>query len=282
MSIKGIKKIAIIGVGFMGGSLALALKKKFGRLRVWGYARSNRSYNKLKRLRILDGVERDLKKLLVDADIVVLSLPVGLIIDYLKKISPLLQEGTIVFDLGSSKKKIEGAARKYLPKGLGFVGCHPLCGSEKSGAEFSDGGLFEGSLCIITSPLSKRATRTVAYLWRHIGSRVVYVNPDYHDRVLSFVSHLPHLISFSLTSMAPDSYVPFFSGSFRDLTRISGSPSPVWADIFMSNKTNILRDLRRFIRALTRYERLMKSGDKDKLKDLIDRVNTKQRHIVNV
>ena len=277
---KGIKRVAIIGVGFMGGSLSLALHQKFPKLEIWGYARSKKSFNKLKKLKILNKVERDYRRVVSGADMVVLALPVGLIIDYLVKISPFLKKGAIVFDLGSSKKLIEKTADKFLPKGVDFVGCHPLCGSEKSGAQFSCKGLYQGSLCLITSSAKEKATKTVKSLWEKLGCKVVFISSDHHDKVLSSISHLPHLISFSLTQFTPKEYLKFASGSFKDLTRISNSPASVWADIFSSNKKNILKDLNRFIKSLKQYETALKKGDREKILDFINKVNSKQRHII--
>jgi cyclohexadieny/prephenate dehydrogenase len=280
MNTRGIRKVAILGVGFMGGSLGLALQEIFPKWEVWGYARSTKSYNKLKKLKVLNQVDRDYRKVVRDADLVVLALPVEVIVDYLKKISPFLKRGSIIFDLGSSKKLIEKGAHKYLPASVSFVGCHPLCGSEKSGAQFGRKNLYEDSICLVTSSPKASATKIVEGLWKKLGSKVVFINPEHHDKVLSSVSHLPHLISFSLTECTPSYYLKFASGSFRDLTRISGSPADIWGQIFISNKKNILKDLDRFIKALKRYEALLKKGNEAKIIDLIKRANSKQKRII--
>lgn len=280
MRLKDIKKIGILGVGFMGGSLALALRKEFPSLVIQGYARSQKSYRKIKRLKILDRIDTNLKKFLEDLDAVVLALPVEAIVKYLAAISPFLKKGAVVFDLGSSKKLIEQTASRILPRQVDFVGCHPLCGSEKSGAEFSCQNLYRGAVCLITAPCRRQAAQTVKKLWERLGCRVVFVNPDFHDRVLSRISHLPHLISFSLTRFIPESFLKFSSASLRDLTRISNSPAAVWADIFISNQANLSRDLTRFIKTLRQFGSLLKAKDKKKITALINKVNAKQEHIV--
>jgi prephenate dehydrogenase len=276
---KNIKKILIIGVGFMGGSLSLALRKKFPKVSVWGFARSNKSFRKLKKLKILNRVEENLAMATKDADIVILAAPVEAIVDYLKKISPWLKKGAIVFDLGSSKKKIQQAASRVLPKSSNFVGCHPLAGSQKSGPESSQAGLYKGSLCLVTSLPSKKATKTVKNLWEKLGSKVVFISPDLHDKILSSISHLPHLVSFSLTESIPETYLKLAPESLKDLTRISGSPAGVWTDIFLSNKKNILKDLGQFIKTLKRYEILLKKSSKPKIARLINKANAKQKRI---
>lgn len=280
MRLESVKKVALLGVGFMGGSLALSLKKTFPGMTVWGYARSQKSYRKLKQLDILDRVEKDLEKAVKSADLIILALPVEAIIDYLRRVSPFLKKEAIVFDLGSSKKLIEEAAKKYLPASVQFVGCHPLCGSEKSGAEFSRVDLYRGSLCLITSPASKPASKLVAGLWKNIGCKVVFISPRRHDEILSCVSHLPHLISFSLTEFVPQKFSRFASGSLKDLTRISNSPAWVWVDIFLSNKKNILKDLKKFIKILQRYKSALEAADKNSLSSSIAKANLKQKQIV--
>ncbi len=277
---RDVRKIAILGVGFMGGSLALALKNEFSAIEVSGYARSKMAYQKLKKLKILDRVDLNLEECVKDADLVAMAMPVEVIEEYFKKMKNFLKKGAIVFDLGSSKKIIEKSAKKYLPQRVEFVGCHPLCGSEKSGAQFSNPKLYQGELCLITSSSRKKAVRKIKQLWQSLGSRVEFVDSEFHDKVLSFVSHLPHLISFSLTHSVPKDYLKFSSKSFKDLTRISKSPSCVWAEIFLSNRANILIDLKQFQKTLASFGKLIKNGDKKKIINLINKINLKQQKLI--
>jgi len=279
MDISQIKRIGILGVGFMGGSLALALKETSPTIHICGYARSKKSYNKLRKLKILDSVTSNLKEFARDLDIVVLALPVGEIINFFKKISPFLNQKTIICDLGSSKKLIEEAAKRYLPEKASFVGCHPLCGGEKSGAEFSCSDIYRGSFCIITSSRRKNDVQLIKRIWERIGSRVLFFDPNSHDRILSMISHLPHVISFSLTEYIPHCYLKLSAGSLRDLTRISDSSALVWADIFLSNKINILSDLEKFIKSLKRFALSLKQHKKDEIIKFITTANKKQRKI---
>ncbi|MCP4652528.1 MAG: prephenate dehydrogenase [Candidatus Omnitrophica bacterium] len=267
------KKIAIIGVGLMGGAFAKSVKE----FSTWGYARSDKSYAKLKKLKILDAVSQSLEETVSGADFVALSLPVIAIGQYFKKIAPFLKKDAIVFDMGSSKKFITAKAKKHLPKYVSFVGCHPLAGSEKSGAQFSPDTLYEGATCIITSNRKAKATKTVAALWRKVGCKVVYISAELHDKVLSSVSHMPHLISFALTQFVDKKYAKFAPASLRDLTRISNSPDFVWADIFISNKINLLQGIRSYSKVLKKFETALRKGDKDCLIKLIKEANTKQK-----
>ena len=191
----------------MGGSLALALKDSFPKIYLVGFARSKRSEIKLKRLSLVDEVTSDLKKLVSDSDLVVLAMPIFTIIDFLKKISLFLKPSAIVIDLGSTKRLIDKAAKKYLPENVQFVGCHPLCGSNKYGSQNADKDLYKNSICVITS--NNKAANYVRKIWRKLGSAVYYLSPISHDKMLAYISHLPHIISYSLSYLLPGKYFPF-------------------------------------------------------------------------
>ncbi|MBU1121322.1 MAG: prephenate dehydrogenase [Candidatus Omnitrophica bacterium] len=276
------KKVAIIGVGFMGGSLALALREKFPNFIIWGYARNKSAYDRIKKAGVVHKVERDLKKSVQDADFVVFALPVRGIVEYFKKISSFVKKGAIIFDLGSSKEEIDRAALKYIPKTVHFVGCHPLCGGEKGGVEFCVKGLYRDASCIITASPRTAATKIVVKLWQQLGGKVIFLSSKLHDKILSSVSHLPHLISFSMTDFISKEYLKFSSRSLKDLTRISDSPAPVWTDILLSNKENLLRDLEGFIKILKKFDAAMKKGDRRKIGDLIIRANKKHQVLSNL
>ncbi len=276
---KSIRKISILGVGFMGGSLALAIKKKFPHTFIAGYARSEASHKKLLRLKIVDRVEKDLAKCINDCDLVILASPIFSIIEYFKKISPFLKKGSIVIDLGSTKSLITKEAGKYLPRSVDFIGCHPLCGSDKSGAEFSNADLYKDSICLISANKSSKALKTVESLWRQIGAKTVLVDSALHDKMLSSVSHLPHVISFSLTDSVPDNFLNFSVTSMKDLTRISNSPAEVWADIFVSNRTNLVQDIKKYVKILDNFRKLIQQGEKSKIIKLITKINNKQKKI---
>ncbi|MDD5584368.1 MAG: prephenate dehydrogenase [Candidatus Omnitrophica bacterium] len=279
-TIKEIKKVAIVGVGMMAGSIALELKALFPRVEIWGFARNQASYLKLKKLHIVDVVEKDLEKVVKNADLVIMGLPVYLIIEYCRAMGPFLKSDAVVFDLGSTKELIEKSVRKFLPSGVGFVGCHPLCGSEKSGARFARRNLYKNSLCIITSPAKNSATRFVKDIWKALGARVVFLSATRHDTILARVSHLPHIISFSITHCVPHAYLKFGPPSLKDLTRISDSPANVWTDIFLSNKKNITRDIRSFIKVLQQFQKATDAGDSLQLARLITKANIKHRYFL--
>lgn len=276
---KSVKEIAIIGVGFMGGSLALAIKNNFSGIFVTGYARSNSTYKRLSKLNIVDKVEKDLGKAVCGSDIVVLAAPIYSIIDYMKAIAPFLKKGAIVIDLGSTKELIEKKASKYLPKNTYFIGCHPLCGSDKSGAQFSTPDLYRGAICLVSTSGNKKALKNVRSLWKALGCKVILINAKNHDKILSSVSHLVHIVSFSLTEFVPKAYVKFAATSLKDLTRISNSPAAVWADILISNKKNVIQDSEKFIKVIMKFKELIKKEKKEEILKLIKNINKKQKEI---
>ncbi len=268
-----VKKISIIGVGFMGGSLALAIKEAYPEASLWGYAHRREYYKKLKRLNLVDKVTGDLRKLLKDATMVVLATPVSIIINYFKKIAPFLAENTVVIDLGSTKYEIEKKAKEYLPENVNFVGCHPLCGSNKEGPENASRDIYKNSLCIITS--LNKATPFVKKFWQRVGCRVYFMKPSLHDKVLSYVSHLPHVISYALSYLVPKKYFLFSSGSFSDITRVSTSPERVWEDVFFSNKDNIVNHIEEYIGILQEFKRAITSKERKRLLRLIRKARKK-------
>jgi prephenate dehydrogenase len=272
-----IKKISILGVGLMGGSFALSLKKIFPQIEIIGYARSRKTFQRLSQLNVVDKVELDLKQCVCDSDLIVLAAPIYAITDYLKQIGPYLKKEAIVIDLGSTKEQIGEAAKKYLAKNVDFVGCHPLSGSDKSGAEFSSPKLYQGSLCIVTADANKKATQIIKNLWQKLGAKVIFMDALSHDKILSSVSHVMHLVSFSLTDFVPRNYLKFAQASFKDLTRISNSPANVWADIFISNKKNIIKDASKVIEILKRFQSLIKKNKKEEIISLIEKINRKQK-----
>jgi prephenate dehydrogenase len=272
------KKVAIIGAGFMGGSLGLSLKKKRLADCVWALARNQKRARDLRSLRIFDRVSADCRTALEGADLVVLATPVSKIIKYIEEIAPLIDKKTIVTDIGSTKKDIMRKARKHLRDN--FVGSHPLCGSEKKGAKNARSGLFEGSPCIITPIKKNKALKDILRLWKVLGCRVSVLNATRHDQILAYLSGLPHLVSFSLTQTLPSSFSKFAAGSFKDLTRISASEGQLWADIFLSNTRNIKIATRAFLRNMEGLLSCISKKNKKKLRSWLKAINKRYSRLL--
>jgi len=274
-----LKKVVIIGAGFMGGSLARAIKNRGIANSVLGVARNEKRAGQIKKLRIFDDVTDDLAFALEGASLVILSTPVYSVIEHIKKISGLIYKDTPVTDLGSTKREILKYARIHLSGN--FTGSHPLCGSEKRGAKNSVDSLFEGSQCIVIPIKRNKPFRTVRQFWRSLGSTTIVLDEAAHDKILAFTSGLPHLLSFSLTRSLPVKFSRFAAGSFKDLTRISVSESLLWSEIFLSNKTYLKQATGKFLMNLTTLLNIIDKKDKKKLTSFLKEINQKHKRLFN-
>jgi len=253
-------QITIVGVGLVGGSLAKAIRKYRLARSVYGVYRRKGTMRHAKAWRLpLKPILGLSPKVLGSSDAVILASPVRSIEATFKKIKPLLKPGTLVMDVGSTKRDILKAS-KELGKDVEFVGCHPIAGSEKQGAEHSDGRLFQDSICFITAKSSRSSSRKCAWFWKAMGSRVVYFSASKHDEVAAKVSHLPHIAATALvtTLSRPDARVLAFAGTgFKDTTRIAAAEPKLWMDILLSNHDNIAKELHRYIGELSRIRRAL-------------------------
>lgn len=259
----------------MGGSFAMAVKEKFPGIRISGFARNQRSYERLRKFKFLDRVTKDLEGIVSKNRLLVMGLPVYVIIDYFAKISPFTNKDSVIMDMGSTKAEIHRAASGLLRPRGGFVGCHPLCGSEKKGAEHSRADLYSDADCIITSSQRNGNALLIKELWENLGAKTYFMTPGKHDKVLSSISHLPHVVSFCLSLATPVGYTDFNTKSFSDMSRISSSDAAVWRDIFLSNRENIGGDIDKLTGILTEFRELIKDGQSGGLLSLIKRANLK-------
>lgn len=238
------KKVAIIGTGLIGGSMALAMKKKGLASQIVGVSRHKNTLGLAKRFRAIDKGSLDLG-VIKGADLVILATPVNTILELAGKIRKLVPAECIVTDVGSTKREIVFRLSRAFPR---YVGGHPLAGSEKRGIANIQADMFKDSLCILTPTgnTDPASLGKIKKLWARLGARVVFLSPETHDRILSFVSHLPHAVAFSLIGAVPGKYLGFGANGLKDTTRIALSESRLWADIFLSNRKNILRSVEIF------------------------------------
>ncbi len=232
------KRVVIIGTGFIGGSIALGIKKNGLAQEVIGISRRRKTLLLASKIGAIDKGSLDIGAA-GGADLVILAAPVGTILDLALAISRIIGPDCIVTDVGSTKKEIVSKLEKIFPR---FVGAHPLAGSEKQGIQYAAAGIFKESICILTpTPKTEaRAAKKVQMLWEKLGSTVIYLSPAAHDEELSFVSHLPHLAAFATINSMPVKFLRFASTGLKDTTRIAASDSKIWADIFLSNRKNML------------------------------------------
>lgn len=261
--------LVVIGVGLIGGSLAMALREQGVVERVVGVGRGLKNLERAKELRIIDSFSQDLNEGSRGADLVVVATPVCTIPAVIKQIVPILRAGTIITDVGSVKQRILEEVEPSLPGGLHFVGGHPLAGAEKSGAEAASARLFQGGKCILTpSPdTDPEALEKVASIWRESGMEVVLMDAQRHDRIMGAISHLPHIVASSLVQTMkgspdpPEDLLGYASGGFNDTSRVASSRPEIWRDIYLWNREAVLEAISRFDLSLRRLKRLIEEED---------------------
>ncbi len=276
---KEFNRVAIVGVGLIGGSLARAIRESGIALEVVGYFRKESSLKKAKKFKILDGYYRDLPQAVLGADLVVLATPVYNIINIGRLLKGSLPDDAIIMDVGSTKKEIVSKLTNLYSKN--YLGAHPLAGSEKRGLEHSNPELFKNRIAVLT-PTKKTSTvvlRKLKLFWKNIGAKVVILSPDDHDKKLSKVSHLPHLLMYLLLENTSKDDLRFASRGFYDATRIAVSDSEIWSEIFLSNKKNIVKDIDNYIKMLLKYKKLIEDESVDKLQSYIANAATKRRQL---
>lgn len=261
------RRVVIIGVGLMGGSLGKAIKKHNLAGEVIGVSNQQEVLDKAKELGAIDTGLTDAQKAISGADLIVLAAPVQSIIKILATLGPSIRRGCIVTDLGSAKAQIVEKAEASLSLPGFFIGSHPLVGSEKSGVEHASAELFENALCLMT-PTDKTnqvAKEKVKHLWTKIGARVEFVSVTEHDKALAYVSHLPHVLAYGLMCAVPQEAFKYASQGLRDATRIAASSPQMWNDICMANSKNILNALDETVKYLAAFRKAIINHDSKEL-----------------
>lgn len=269
-------KLAVYGVGLIGGSFALALKAAGAVSQVVGVGRSRANLEAALAAGVIDAIAIDDKRACEDADLVLLAMPVGQMGAVMARIAGHLGKSTIVTDAGSTKRDVVELARKHLSASMPrFVPAHPIAGAEKSGATAAKAELFRGRHLLLTpqSETDESAVGLVRTAWEICGMRVSTMDAETHDRVLASVSHLPHVLSFALVHELAaranaQQVFDLAAGGFRDFTRIAGSSPEMWRDICVSNRDVILDELNAYREELTRIEALLRAADGEGLERL--------------
>lgn len=270
------RKVVIFGVGLIGGSFALALRKAGSVAEVVGFGRSTETLEQARQLGILDRIGEDIAREVRAADLVMLATPVAQMADILQRIAPHLGRHTLVSDGGSTKGDVVAAAYATLGRKVAqFVPAHPIAGAEQSGPEAARADLYQGRKVVLT-PLLENAPESVARVrqaWEMCGAAVSEMTPQQHDEVFAAVSHLPHLLSFALVhDLAQrdnrEQLLSFAAGGFRDFTRIAASSPEMWRDICMANREALLRELRQYADELHVLYQALDNNDAVKLEEI--------------
>jgi len=266
-----IKKITIIGVGLIGGSLAKAIKKNNLAEVVFGFGRNLSRLESAQKSNIIDQYSIDISEALDSASIVVIATPVGTFESILRELKPYITEGMIITDVGSTKIGIAKAAREILVEMAScFVPAHPIAGKEKSGFESSDAELFLNKKVIIT-PLEINTDKTInslKKLWEDVGADVDFMSAESHDELLGMTSHLPHMLAFSLVNYLitqnPSASI-YAAGGFKDFSRIASGDAVMWRDICLNNRDQIIAHIKGYQETLSALVDAIDNQDKDKL-----------------
>ena len=269
------ERAAIVGVGLIGGSLALAARAAGLIGEVVGLGRSAANLDVARQRGIIDHAVQD-PAAIGPVDLVVLAVPVRSTARMAAALLPHLRPGTVVTDVGSVKGEVVAQCEAALPTDRPFVGGHPIAGSERAGAAAADAGLFRGAPCVLTPTARTDATALVAVraLWEGVGARVSEMTPAAHDRALAWVSHLPHVVAYALVGAlagADGQLAALAGGSWRDATRVAASPAELWRDIFLANREAVLAATDAFGAEVARLRAALAAGDEPALLALLER-----------
>jgi len=273
------KNILIIGCGLLGSSLLRRISKKKIAKRIFVYEKSKSNISKIKKLKLSGTIIKSLKTGVVNSDLIIFCTPMSEYKELILKINNSILPKTLITDVGSSKIETSKIIKKFLKKGIHWTQSHPITGSEVSGPEHGKDNIFEKKWCIIIKDknTSKSNLNTLTKFWKKIGSKVVVMSPEKHDRIFSMTSHLPHLIAYNLVKSAQDfeknqkyNLIKYSAGGLRDFSRIAASNEIMWRDIFFNNKNNISKAIDLFIKNLNEFKKDINSrNNKSILKKLI-------------
>ncbi len=282
-------RITIIGLGLIGSSVARAVRKAMPTARITAYDADPAVRETVRALDLADDVADTAGASVIDADLVVLCVPVGAMGAVAAEFAEDLPAEAIVSDVGSCKGSVLAALTEALP-GATIIPAHPVAGTERSGPEAGFAALFQKRWCIVTPPegADELAVERVAEFWRRLGADVELMAPDHHDRVLAVTSHLPHLIAYTIVGTASDleevtqsEVIKYSAGGFRDFTRIAASDPTMWRDVFLTNREAVLEMLQRFSEDLSQLQRAIRWGKGDELFDLFSRTRAIRRSIID-
>ena len=268
-------KVAIIGLGLIGGSLAKAAKGENLFKKVVGIGRNEKNLKKGIDLGAIDSYTTHAAEGVSDVDLVVVATPPGVIVEIIKKVVRYIPDGCIITDVGSIKEEIVKGVERFIPDNdnIYFVGGHPIAGTENSGIEAADPFLFIGHKCVLTptSRTNRNALERIKTMWEKVGCKVISMDMAKHDNIFAIVSHLPHVVAFSLINAIinikdnKEDILSYSAGGLKDFTRIAASHPTMWKDIFLMNKENVLNSITHFQSSLEEIKRAIAEEDSEKL-----------------
>jgi cyclohexadieny/prephenate dehydrogenase len=284
-------KLAIVGLGLIGSSIAHAAKRGSLAKQISGHDASADVLKRARAIGFADTLDSDIGACVAGADLVVLCAPVGAYQSIATAIAPHLARGVILSDVGSVKAAVIRDVGPFVPAGVHFIPAHPIAGTEYSGPESGFASLFDGRWAILTPPpgADAGALARLKDFWKGLGASVEVMEPAHHDLVLAITSHLPHLIAYNIVGTAHDleavtegEVIKYSAGGFRDFTRIASSDPTMWRDVFLNNREAVLEVLGRFNEDLSVLQRAVRNGDGQQLFEFFTRTRAIRRAIIDI
>jgi cyclohexadieny/prephenate dehydrogenase len=286
------KRVALLGIGLIGSSIARAVQEFPGLAgEVVANARSQKSLDRVAELGFADRCEIDPVKAVAGADCVILCAPVGTYADLAERIAPALAAGCVLTDVGSTKQSVVRDVGPFVPDGVHFVPAHPIAGTEFSGPDSGFATLFQGRWCLLTPApgTDETAVAKLRKFWEMMGAQTATMDAAHHDRMIAIVSHLPHLLAFTICGTADDladetrqEVLQYAASGFRDFTRIAASDPVMWRDIFLNNREALLEMLARFTEDAQAMARAVRWGDTAYIEDKINRSRKIRKSLIEL
>ena len=283
------ERIALIGIGLIGSSIARRVKRDGLANHISVSARSQKSIDKAIELEFSDTATLSHQDCVKNADLIIICSPIGAYSNIIQNIKLDLKPGAIITDVGSVKQAVIRDLAPHIPEGVHLVPAHPVAGTERSGPEAGFPELFDERWCIITptTQTNKGSLNKVTKFWQSLGSNIEIMEPKHHDLVMAMTSHLPHLIAYTIVGTATDleksltnEVIKFSAGGFRDFTRIAASDPTMWRDVFLNNRDAVLEMLQRFSEDITALQRAIRWGEGDTLHELFSRTQEVRRGVI--
>jgi len=283
------KKLLIVGCGLIGSSILRGSINKRISKNIFVYEKSKKNIVKIKRINSKIIILKKLDNRISDIDLVVLSTPMSQYASVIPHLNKFLNKKCIITDVGSTKQNVLNLKNKKLNKSLDWILSHPISGSEVSGPEFGTKNLFLNKWCIIVKDKNKTKLEKITRFWKKLGSKVILMNPQDHDRIFALTSHLPHLIAYNLIKTAQDfqkkqkqNIIKFSAGGLRDFSRIAASNEIMWRDVFFNNKKNMINAINMFIRNLNSFKKNIQNFEDTNLRKKLASSKKVRQQIINL
>ena len=282
--------VCIIGLGLIGGSIGLSMKKNNFESKIIGHAKTEKTRSRAVERGFVDNAEKNLVKAVNGADLIILATPLSTFKPIITEIAPFLKKGSVVTDTGSAKFTVLEELKDLIPEEVEFIPGHPIAGTEESGPDSGFPELFENRWCILTPTKdnSEESIKSIKYFWELLGSKVEIMDALHHDKVLAITSHIPHLIAYNIVGTANDlanvtdsEVVKYSAGGFRDFTRIAASDPKMWSDIFTYNSEAVLEMLDLFSNDLIKLKESILKKDTNMLFSSFEKTRNVRKRIID-